>query len=297
MIAVIPVRGGRAPLGAETAIDAARGRALLIGEDVAAAAASLETTLVELATCEAGPYAPARWADGLRDALAAEPGVLLPGSPDGRDLLGRLGGVLRRRCVAWCTQVTDRTLTTTRLDGRQAVTVAADEPYVATVVPRRAAGRSGVLPGARTVELAPSAAADATVLAVADVDPSELELAAAPRIVAGGLGLGGHEEFAQLARVAGALRASVGATRPIADRGVVAHARQIGTTGVAVAPTLYVAFGISGAIQHTAALGSPERTIAVNLDPACPMMQLADLALVAHAKATLDELARLLEVR
>jgi electron transfer flavoprotein alpha subunit len=296
VIAVIPVRAGRAPLGAETAIDAAGGRALLIGEEVDAAAASLDTAVVELVTCEAGTYAPAAWAAGLRDALASELGVLLPGSPDGRDLLGRLGGVLQRRCVAWCIQVTERTLTTTRLDGRQAVVIAADEPYVATVLPRRASGRLGALPVARALELVGGDATDAVVLAVEDVDPAELELAAAPRIVAGGLGLGGEEEFSQLARVAGALRASVGATRPIADRGVVGHARQIGTTGVAVSPTLYVAFGISGAIQHTAALGSPERIVAVNTDPACPMMQLADLALVTDAKETLDELARLLGV-
>lgn len=297
MIAVVPVRGGRAPLGAETAIEAAGGRALLIGEDAGAAATALETTLVELVTCEAGPYAPAAWAEGLSGELAGEFGILLPGSPDGRDLLGRLGGVLRRPCVAWCVQVAGHTLTTTQRDGRQAVTITLDEPFVATVVPRRATGRRTAVPVARPLVLAPGGPADATVLAVDDVDPAELELAAAPRIVAGGLGLGGDAEFAQLARVAGSLRASVGATRPIADRGVVDHSRQIGTTGVAVSPTLYVAFGISGAIQHTAALGSPERIVAVNTDPACPMMQLADLAIVADARETLDELARRLEVR
>ena len=93
--------------------------------------------------------------------------------------------------------------------------------------------------------------------------------------------------------MAGALGASMGATRVITDRGWVGHQRQIGTTGVVVDPTLYVAFGISGAVQHTAGLGTPDHIVSVNTDPHCPMMQLADLAIVADANAVLDELERL----
>ena len=63
-----------------------------------------------------------------------------------------------------------------------------------------------------------------------------------------------------------------------------------------MAPRLYVAFGISGAVQHTSGLGQPDHIVSVNTDPHCPMMQLADLALVADANAVLDELAALLGV-
>jgi electron transfer flavoprotein alpha subunit len=88
----------------------------------------------------------------------------------------------------------------------------------------------------------------------------------------------------------------MGATRVITDRGWVSHERQIGTTGVVVDPRLYVAFGISGAVQHTAGLGNPDQVISINTDPHCPMMTMADLAVVADANATLDELlARLPE--
>jgi electron transfer flavoprotein alpha subunit len=66
---------------------------------------------------------------------------------------------------------------------------------------------------------------------------------------------------------------------------------------VAVDPTLYVAFGISGAVQHTAGLGSPARIIAVNTDAACPMMARADLAVVADAAATARALETMLEGR
>jgi electron transfer flavoprotein alpha subunit len=86
------------------------------------------------------------------------------------------------------------------------------------------------------------------------------------------------------------MRASVGATRVITDRGWVGHERQIGTTGVIVEPQLYIAFGISGAVQHTSGIGQPRHIISVNSDPHCPMMQLADVAVIADANSVLDEL-------
>ena len=90
---------------------------------------------------------------------------------------------------------------------------------------------------------------------------------------------------------AAALGAATGATRVVTDRGWVGHDRQIGTTGVVVDPELYLAFGISGAVQHTAGLGDPDHIVSVNTDPHCPMMQMADLAVVSDANAVLDELA------
>jgi electron transfer flavoprotein alpha subunit len=82
----------------------------------------------------------------------------------------------------------------------------------------------------------------------------------------------------------------------VTDAGWVSHDRQIGTTGVVVDPDLYLSFGISGAVQHTAGLGHPEHIISVNTDPHCPMMAMADLAIVADANATLDELAKALGI-
>ena len=78
-----------------------------------------------------------------------------------------------------------------------------------------------------------------------------MDLAEAPRILGGGAGLDDAARFTQLADLAAALGAAMGATPPITDRGWVAHERQIGTTGVVVDPDLYLAFGISGAVQHT----------------------------------------------
>ncbi|MCU1390297.1 MAG: Electron transfer flavoprotein alpha subunit, partial [Ilumatobacteraceae bacterium] len=81
----------------------------------------------------------------------------------------------------------------------------------------------------------------------------------------------------------------------ITDRGWVGHDRQIGTTGVVVDPALYIAFGISGAVQHTSGLGQPDHIISVNTDPHCPMMQLADLAIVSDANAVVAALIELTE--
>ena len=87
----------------------------------------------------------------------------------------------------------------------------------------------------------------------------------------------------------------MGATRVITDRSWVHHDRQIGTTGVVVDPVLYLSFGVSGAVQHTSGLGHPDHIISVNTDPHCPMMAMSDLAIVADANETLDELLRLIE--
>ncbi len=143
---------------------------------------------------------------------------------------------------------------------------------------------------------APAPGRDAVVEEVLAPDVTTMDLAEAPRIVGGGAGLDSPERFVQLSEIATALGASMGATRVITDNGWVGHERQIGTTGVVVAPDLYLAFGISGAVQHTSGLGQPAHIISVNLDPHCPMMQLADLAIVADANAVLDALAAELTV-
>jgi electron transfer flavoprotein alpha subunit len=293
VIAVLPVRDGRLPAGADATVAEADGRVVVVGERAHDAAASIGVQVRELQVCEAGPFAPGSWAVGLATLLADEPVIVLPGAPDGRDLAGRLAGALGRPCHAWCTEVSATRAVMTRHEGVVSVAVPIDGPVVATLVPRAmGVAATGSLPAPIDHELPRAAARDATILGVDDARPAELDLRDAERIVAGGVGLGGAEEFAVLAGVAEGLGASVGATRPIADRGIVGHERQIGTTGVAVDPTLYVAFGISGAVQHTAGLGSPARIVAVNTDAACPMMAMADLAVVADAAATLQSLAR-----
>jgi electron transfer flavoprotein alpha subunit len=183
-----------------------------------------------------------------------------------------------------------------RTDTYQDLTVAG--PYVATLQP----GVRGVTTGAvgratsAPVTLADVDAADPEVLEVLPADPATMDLAEATAIVGGGAGVGSRTAMDTLARVATTIGCSVGATRVVTDWGWVPFERQIGTTGVTVHPQLYLAFGVSGAVQHVTGLGDPEHVIAVNTDASCPMMALADLALVTDAPALVDELARRLGV-
>ena len=140
--------------------------------------------------------------------------------------------------------------------------------------------------------------ADAVVVEVLPPDVRTMDLSrSAARSSAAAPASTREERFAQLDTFAGRIGGVMGATRVITDRGWVHHDRQIGTTGVVVDPTLYLSFGVSGAVQHTSGLGAPDHIISVNTDPHCPMMAMSDLAIVSDANATLDELLRCCSAR
>lgn len=294
MLAVLPVRGGALPSGGAEAVAECRGAAVLVGTGCTAAAGDLAGVAAHVRVLELGDFAAGAWADWLAPHLAGAEVVVLPASPDGRDLAPRLAARLGRPLLAGAVQVRPEQVALARWGGLVLEDVAPDGPFVATLQPgvRGVEARSAA---AVTIEQlavpAPERTVhDAAVLEVLDPDVSTMDLSEAPRILGGGAGLDSAERFAQLAELARALDASVGATRVITDRGWISHSRQIGTTGVVVDPRLYVAFGISGAVQHTSGLGQPDHVISVNLEPHCPMMQLADLAVVSDANAVLDEL-------
>ena len=164
-------------------------------------------------------------------------------------------------------------------------------------------GQAGTGPSMlQRIELDLPACHDAEVTELIPPTAATIDLTEAPRVFAGGAGLRGASAedaaalFGLLSDVAGRAGASLGATRVAVDAGWAPASRQIGTTGVTIRPKLYVAFGISGAVQHIAGIGAPEHVISVNTDPGCPTMDIADLAVVADASAVLYELANLLGV-
>lgn len=272
-------------------------RTLLIGQDVEHAGTHLSG---EVLLCEAGEYRPGAWAEALARALAHEPFIVLPASPDGRDLGPRLAAALDRPFFAAATAVSVDTIVVARDGGLTMHTMPAPASFVATLQvgvrgndPVTDAPSVSVFP-LDLEALAERTVTDAHVLQVLPPDAATVDLAEAGRIVSGGAGLRAAGQFAQLAEFGSHLGASVGATRVITDRGWVGHERQIGTTGVIVAPELYIAFGISGAVQHTSGLGHPDHVISVNVDAHCPMMQLADIAIVADANEVLAEILILL---
>ncbi len=108
------------------------------------------------------------------------------------------------------------------------------------------------------------------------IEKSDVNLKEAPIIVAGGYGVGSKENFNLLYDLAKVLGGDVGGSRAAVDAGYISHDRQIGQTGVTVRPKLYIAAGISGAIQHTAGMQEASLTISINNDPDAPMNDLAD---------------------
>ncbi len=134
------------------------------------------------------------------------------------------------------------------------------------------------------------------MLELLPADPATIDLAEAKRVVAGGAGLGSAASLDLLGKVGLALGAGLGATRVLSDAGWISHARQIGTTGTEIDPEVYLAVGISGAVQHIMGIGDPEHVISVNTDASCPMMARADLAIVTDAPAFVAEMAKRLGV-
>ncbi len=282
------------PAGGAEAANECGNRSLLIGDGVAAAASQLTGSVT---LCEVGDFRPAAWATALASVLADEPVIVLPSSPDGRDLAPRLSVLLDRPLFAGSVQVNSQRVVMARGGGLSMHTVHVPNEFVATLQVGVRGVDTVTTPASvteRVIEL--PACADGIVERVVEPDAATIDLAEAQRIFGGGAGLTGPEQFEQLATAAASIGASVGATRVITDRGWIGHERQIGTTGVVVAPKLYLAFGISGAVQHTSGLGHPDRIVSVNTDAHCPMMQLADLAVVADANQVLAHLVDLLQI-
>ncbi|MGO9028992.1 MAG: mycofactocin-associated electron transfer flavoprotein alpha subunit [Acidimicrobiales bacterium] len=325
-MAVVVARDGRLPLGADEAVSEAGGSAVVVGSGAEMAACAL-VAADRVWWCETGAgLRPGALAAALAPELAFAPLVILPSSPDGRDLGPRLAAAMGRPLIAQAQSVAVAAAVSAgpdqpkggqavvaevaRLDDRLLVPVTVDGSAVATLVPGARAvapatggavlteltlpGAGPALPGAGT-----GSPGEPELLALVEPDPATMDLADATRVLGGGAGLvaGRSDEqaratFGLLTAVSAALGASAGATRVATDAGWIGHERQIGTTGVSIDPDLYIAFGISGASQHVGGLGTVRHVVSVNRDPSCPMTAMADLGLVTDAGGLLLELAR-----
>ena len=138
----------------------------------------------------------------------------------------------------------------------------------------------------------PELAARAHVLRVETSESKELDVAEGDVIVSGGRGIKGPENWPLIRDLQQALGAALGASRAVVDAGWIDHQHQVGQTGKVVSPTLYVACGISGAIQHLAGMGTSKVIVALNKDPEAPIFKVATYGIVGDIFQTVPEVAK-----
>lgn len=229
-------------------------------------------------------YATEAWAKALAQAITeTKPGIaLVPFTAMGKDLAprvaARVGAGLASDCVSL--EIAGGRLRARRpmYAGKAYATVEwAGEPQMATLRPNVfPLGAKDASRKAEVVKAEVDAASRARVTATVATSQGRIQLAEAQAVVSGGRGLKGPENFHLVEELAAELGAAVGASRAVVDAGWVDHQLQVGQTGRTVSPSLYVACGISGAIQHLAGMSSSRCIVAINKDPDAPIFKVAD---------------------
>jgi electron transfer flavoprotein alpha subunit len=238
----------------------------------------------ELEVFRSGAYTDA----AMAAIKAADPAVVLfAGSPDGRDLAAACAARLGVGVLVDVTglEVKDGRLTATHPcfgGGIIAEKEAIGEPVIATVRPGSFA-REEVAGDAEVIALTVDFGASSLMAKVLDVvceNVGVISLEEASIIISGGRGMGNAENFAVIQELADELGAAVGASRAAVDSGWKHHQHQVGQTGKTVSPQLYIACGISGAIQHRAGMQTSDYIVAINKDPDAPIFSFADFGVV-----------------
>lgn len=224
--------------------------------------------------------------------------VLLAANATGKDVAPRVAVRIEAGLLADCTALHAQgdSLEATRpvYAGKALVRVKATTPItVATLRPNVFTAKKGDAGSVTVTDFAPSIDAS-TTSTVTGISKNEgaLDVAEADIIVSGGRGLKGPEHFALVEGLAKSLGAAVGASRAVVDAGWRPHREQVGQTGKTVSPTMYVACGISGAVQHLAGMSSSKIIVAINKDKEAPIFKVADYGLVGDVFEILPKLTQ-----
>jgi electron transfer flavoprotein alpha subunit len=269
-----------------------------------------EVTAVSVAACDPGSvaghlviehqllsdYAPEAFGEALAQLVEARsPDALLAsGTERGNEIMAHVAAILDLPLAAMVTEIRPSgdgwELTRTRWGGSLLEDASLSAPMkLATVAPHvveAAAGGEGPEPELFTPELADDLA---RTRVVERVTVSEgITLTTAPVVVSGGRGVGSPEGFAVLEELAGLLGGAVGCSRVVTNNGWRPHSDQVGQTGTRVAPNLYIACGISGAIQHWVGMMASKNVLAINNDPEAPMVTKSEYAVIGDLHPVLE---------
>jgi electron transfer flavoprotein alpha subunit len=284
--------------------------AVVLGPGQAAALSAVlaeygAATIYAVAGAEFDQYLVAPKAEALAAvaAQATPAAVLVSSTPENKEIAARLAiklgsGVLTDAVAVNPDGSVEQSIfggsITVTSKVRTGVPVIAVRPNSITPEPAATPGTAEVVEV--DVPLSDAAKAATVVEHVGEDKGARPALSDASIVVSGGRGIGTAENFRIIEQLADTLGAAVGASRAVVDAGWVPHQMQVGQTGVTVSPQLYIAVGISGAIQHRAGMQTSKTIIAINKDPEAPIFELADYGVVGDlftvAPQLTDELAK-----
>lgn len=222
--------------------------------------------------------------------------IVAPATTTGKDIMPRAAALCDMSQVSEIVQVVSADTFVRPIYAGNALETVQTKDDIKFITVRQTAFAAAEEGGSAAIDKI-DALADAGLSSFVSLEESKSErpeLTSARIVVSGGRGMGSGDNFKQLEELADALGAGIGASRAAVDAGYVPNDYQVGQTGKVVAPDLYIAIGISGAIQHLAGMKDSKVIVAINKDENAPIFEIADYGLVADWQSTLPELKELL---